>query len=171
MITQLIAIILMVALIGLLLAVLRPALLKRSTHGLAVNVAEGTHGPTLSKRSDAAITSRYLLGKVGSDIGHTAVTAAVTDIPLGVIIDEASAAEEVVGVALLGVFPGTVKMVANAAITAGALVSVGAAGGKVATLPGAAGTYYIVGRALTAAGADGDVIEVQHCFPTQRVVE
>ena len=60
-------------------------------------------------------------------------------------------------VAILGAVPGTVKMVANAAITAGAMVYTAAAG-KVSPTYGA--TLFLVGRALTPAAADGDIIEV-----------
>ena len=91
-------------------------------------------------------------------------------IPLGVANDEASAAEESVNVQLLGSKQGTVLMVASAPITAGDLLQAAAAG-KVATLgTGGNGTYYIVGRALNAAAADGDLVEVAHCVPVQRVV-
>jgi hypothetical protein len=60
-------------------------------------------------------------------------------------------------------------MVASAAITLGDFV-VSAAGGKIRTLPGTTGTYYIVGRALQAAGADLDVIEIDPMPVIQRVV-
>jgi len=59
--------------------------------------------------------------------------------------------------------------VASAAITAGDLVS-GAANGKLRTLPTSAGTYYVLGRALNAASADGDSVEFVPSFPVQRVV-
>jgi hypothetical protein len=46
-----------------------------------------------------------------------------------------------------------------------------AASGRVKALPAESGTYYIVGKPITAASAAGDVIEVIPCVPTQRVVE
>lgn len=133
------------------------------------NIAEGTHVESITKKSDAAISLRYAVVKIGSDIDHVAVTTANTEIPLGVCTDESDAAEDLVAVELLGAQPKTLKVVASDAITAGAMV-VCTAAGKVVTLPVAAGTYYIIGRALKAAGADGDVIEIASCFPTQRVV-
>lgn len=133
------------------------------------NIAEGRH-PTgnVSYLTDAAITTRYLLGKVGSDAGHIAACGA-SNIPIGVITDEASAAEDPVNVAVAGVADGTVLMVASEAIDAGEHVYT-AASGKVQDLPAGAGTYYEVGLALTAASADGDLIEVAHCVPRKTVV-
>lgn len=147
--------------------------LRRMSGGNLVvccNIAEGVHGDgCITKLTDAALATRNVLVKIGSDISHVAVTTAGTEIPLGVVNDEASAAEENVNVQLLGQKQGTVLMVASAAITAGDLV-VAAANGKIATLSASAGTYYIVGRALNAATTDGDLVEVAHCLPVQRVV-
>lgn len=133
------------------------------------NIAVGTH-PTgcITKLADAPLARRHLVVRIGSAITHVAVAGAA-DLALGVVDDEAEAAEDPVNVQLLGQKEGTVLMVASAAIAAGALV-VTAADGKIRTLPVATGTYNIIGRALEAAGADNDVIEVAHCFPIQRVV-
>lgn len=146
-------------------------LVRGSNLVVCCNIAEGVHGDgCVSKLTDAAIALRNVLVKIGSDISHVAVTTAATEIPLGVANDEASAAEENVNVQLLGAKQGTILMVASAPITAGDLLQAAAAG-KVATLgTGGAGTYYIVGRALNAAAADGDLVEVAHCVPVQRVV-
>jgi hypothetical protein len=136
-------------------------------HGL-VNVAEGFQPAVKTYLTDAAIATRFLLGKVGSDASHVAVCGA-TDIPLGVIHDEAAAAELGVSVAKFGLHNEGEIAVASAAIAADALL-VPAANGKVVTLPATAGTYYIIGRATAAAAADGDQVEFTPCFPTQRVV-
>lgn len=143
--------------------------IDRRTHYEFCNIAEGTY-PTgcMSKLADVALTRRHLLVKIGTDVNHVAINTA-SDIPLGVVDDEAEAAEDPVNVQLLGQKEGTVLMVAGAAITAGAFV-VGTAAGKVITLPGTTGSYYIIGRAMEAAGADLDVINVAHCFPILRVV-
>jgi len=132
------------------------------------NIGEGTHCGSISKKADAAIATRNLLVKFGSDGDHVAACGA-NDIPLGPVDDEAEAAEDFINVRLLGVDGMTQLMVASEAITAGEAVFT-AANGKVQDLPGGAGTYYQVGYALTAAGADGDVIEVQHCAPIKTVV-
>ena len=53
----------------------------------------------------------------------------------------------------------TVGMLASAAIAQGALVEP-AASGRIATLGVGAGTHHVVGRALDAATAAGEIIEV-----------
>lgn len=142
-------------------------LLQRRRLPRAANIADGTHC-SLSKRATAAIATRHLLVTFGATADLIAVAAA-DDVPLGPCIDEPETALDPVAVKLLGIDPETVKMVASEAITAGEDVFA-AAGGKVQDLPVAAGTYYKVGRALTAAAADGDEIEVQHCTPLATVV-
>lgn len=131
------------------------------------NVGEGFQPPVKTYLSDAAITTRYLLVKNGTDANHIALTG-VADIPLGVAIDEATAAEEGVGVALFGLHERGAIGVASGAIAAGDMVVPGATG-LVRTLPATTGTYYIIGRALKAA-ASGEQVEFVPDFPTQRVV-
>jgi hypothetical protein len=130
---------------------------------LLANIAEGVHGSgNITKGVDAPITERYLLGKIGSATDRVAVCGA-TDSPIGVITDEAAAVGDPVNVALLGSVTGTVRMVASAAISQGALVEP-AASGRVQTLGAGAGTHHVVGRALDVATAAGDVIEVDPCY-------
>ncbi|HEY0966938.1 MAG TPA: capsid cement protein [Opitutaceae bacterium] len=141
-------------------------------HGRALtflaNVAEGFQPAKMTFLADAAISTRYLLVKPGSDSSHVALCG-TGDIPLGIATDEPSAAEEGVSVNLLGVQSECQIGVASAEILAGALI-VSAASGKLRTLPTANGTYYIIGRALKTAAGDGDLVEFVPCFPTQRVV-
>lgn len=132
------------------------------------NIAEGTVAGNKSYLSDEALATRFLLVKLGTDANHIAIAGAA-DIPIGVATDEAAAAEDLVNVGLLGSSSETRKAVASAAIAVGAMI-VAAASGKVRTLPGTTGTYYIIGRALQAAGADGDVIEFDPYPCIQRVV-
>ena len=120
-----------------------------------MSITVGTHKGNVTRKSDAAITARFLLGKAGSDEDHVAV-AGVGDKPLGVITDEASAAEENVNLALLGGSDETRNGVASGAIAAGDNIYPAAAG-KVSTLA-SGGTHYLAGRALTAA-ADGELVE------------
>jgi hypothetical protein len=126
-------------------------------HALA-NIAEGTHDKAKTMLTDAAITTRHLLYKIGSDTGHVAVCGS-TDVPIGFVNDEATAAEQVVSVDLLGRGP-TKLAVADAAIGGGVLLYVGA-NGKVS----ASGTQ-IVGISLTASGADGELLEMTDVPPT-----
>jgi hypothetical protein len=134
----------------------------------AANIAEGTHAGMITKLTDAAITTRHLLVKVGSDSDHIAVCGA-SDRPRGLCDDEAGAAEEPVNVNLLGCGNTTQKMVASDAIADDVDVFT-AADGKIQNEPSAAGTYYKVGRSMGAASTDGDEIEVEPCHPIAYVV-
>jgi hypothetical protein len=132
------------------------------------NVAEGRWPGQKTYKATAAITSRYLVGKIGADAAHIAVAGAA-DIPIGFITDEAEAAEDLVNVNLLGTAHSTQLGIASGAIALGAFV-VADASGKVRALPGTSGTYYIIGRALNAPAADGDTVEIDPCAPIQRIV-
>lgn len=122
------------------------------------NIAEGTHDGNITKGSDVVITERHLLAKIGGAADRVNLCAAV-DTPIGVITDEATAIGDLVNVSLLGATRSTLRMVASAAIAQGALLEP-AASGRIATLGSGAGTHHVVGRALDAAIAAGDVIEV-----------
>lgn len=152
-------------LLGLCVAL---AVRNRGLTFLANGVADGTHKASLTLLSSAAVGTRNLVGAIGADAAHVAVAGA-SDVPLGLITDEAAAAEEPVNVELFGVGERTLVGVASAAIALGAFV-VPAANGKLRTLPTAAGTYHIVGRAIAAASGDNDTFEFVPCFPIQRVV-
>lgn len=133
------------------------------------NIAEGTHaGGCVTRKTDGAITTRFLLAKVGSDGDHV-TTAGVSDIPIGVIEDEAAAAEDLVNVRMWGSSDRTCKAVSSAAIAVGDMI-VAAASGQVRTLPGTTGTYYIIGRALQAAAGANETIEFDPYPAIQRVV-
>jgi len=81
--------------------------------------------------------------------------AAATDIPVGVLLND-PASDETAAVAVSGV----VKVKASAAIVAGVLVGTTATGTAVTLVAGTDTTKYILGRAITAAGAAGDIITV-----------
>ena len=132
----------------------------------ASNVAEGTHPGPISKLADAAIATRHLLVKWGTDGDHIAICGA-SDRPLGTVIDEVATADlasQRLSVDPLGMNEETRLGVASEAI---ALTDdlYTAAGGKLQNLPTAAGTYYRVGVPLTTAAADGDLIEYVSCTP------
>lgn len=132
------------------------------------NSLPGTHFGSVTRLTDSAVSTRFLLARAGSDALHVALCGA-SNVPVGVIDDTASGAGEEVAVLLPGSADCTLRMVASAAISAGALVAA-AASGKVSALPSSAGTYYVVGVALGAAAADGDVIEVDPCAAVRTVV-
>ncbi len=142
----------------------------RSRYVAAANTydaAVDAHQDKVSRTNDAAVTTRHLLWKQGSTNGGVAICGA-TDIALGTIDNTESGTGISQTIHLLGKGM-TKKMVANEAITAGERVFQ-AASGKVQDLPTGAGTYFCVGVALTAAGADGDLIEVNDCAPYSVVV-
>lgn len=132
------------------------------------NIAEGTHEGGVTMLTDAAITTRFLLGKVGTDANHVAVCGA-NDKPCGVIEDEADAAEDPVFVGFLGATSRSRKFVADDAYAANTDIFT-AANGKVSDESAVAGTYYKVGRLLQASGADGDVVEAESHAPIALVV-
>lgn len=135
---------------------------------IAANVSQGIHAGHVTYLADGAIAAKHLFVEVGSDASHVAVCNAATDIPLGVVTDEAPAAEDPVNVALLGSASTTLRAKAGANISAGAFLTT-ADDGEAVALPTAAGTYYIVGRAITAASA-GELVEFDPCLPIQRIV-
>ena len=81
--------------------------------------------------------------------------AAATDLPIGVLLND-PASGETAAVAVSGV----VKLKASAAISVGALVGTTSTGTGVSLTAGTDTTKYILGRAITAAGAAGDIITV-----------
>lgn len=116
-----------------------------------------THPETITRTNDVAITARHLLWKVGASANTVALCTAATN-PLGTIDNIETSTGLNQTVLLLGK-GGTKKMVASGVIAVGAVVYTDAAG-KVA----GSGTVQ-VGLALTASGADNDIIEVNEFTP------
>jgi hypothetical protein len=114
----------------------------------------------LTLAAEAAFSSRYLLAQKGTAADGIIVNVANTR-PWGVVLDEPASGDKC-AVALLGASPGTLKVRASKSIAVGAKVYTTAAG-KV-TDTNTAGSF-MCGRAITAAAADGDLIELAHCFP------
>ncbi len=125
--------------------------------------AVDTHKNQISRTNDAAITTRNLLYKEGTTAGVSVAVAGAGDRPLGTIDNTEVAIGKDQRVFLLGK-KWTTKMVANGAMSIGD-DAYGAAGGKIGELPASAGSYYKVGRLLTPAGADGDLVEVLSIEP------
>jgi hypothetical protein len=96
---------------------------------------------------------QYTFVKI-SGTGVVAVAAA-TDTPIGVLLNDPTSGETA-EVAVSGI----VKLKASAAITAGAAVGTTSTGTAVTVVPGTDTTKYLLGRAITAAGAAGDIITV-----------
>lgn len=91
--------------------------------------------------------------------------AGITDREIGTIVKQTFANLDVTAVSLVNK-PGTVKMVAAGAISKNALVFTAASGKVDAT----ASTAFLIGIAMEAAGADGDVIEVLRTGHVQTAV-
>lgn len=163
-------ILIVLAVIGILLAIginggMFPG---RARKVRLANIAEGRHDTgQMTLKADAAITERYRIVKRGSDANHFAITTAITDVPLGICADEPAAAEATANIQLLGAIRGTVFMRAAAAVAQDAFLEA-TANGRAQTLTTTTGTHHIVGRAITAAGSAGDIIEVVPML--QRVV-
>jgi hypothetical protein len=136
-------------------------------HGIDVSnsgAAGAFEGPVITRSAEAAINA-YLLLKPGTAPGTQANVNAATDDPIGTATDKVSSGAPV-GVRLLG--GGTTHiMIGSKAIAAGARVFTTASGKVTDT---AVNNSYLVGRALTACGADGDEFEVLTCFPVRQTV-
>lgn len=101
----------------------------------------------------AGAIAKYARVKISA--AETVDVAGITDREIGIVTNQAFAAGDRVTVRLRSA-PGTTKMIAAAAISAGALVYT-AASGKCSV---SASTAFILGHAMEAAGANGDIIEV-----------
>lgn len=134
---------------------------------IMANAAVGTHQGTITLSSAAAMASRYRLLAVGENPGEVQL-AGVSDAPLGVGLDDAGAAGEKLAVAVLGSGGDTHIGQAGGVVAFGDYL-VPAADGKVRALPGTAGSYYIIGRALGDAQSDQRV-EFAGCMATLRVI-
>ena len=119
--------------------------------------------------ADAAFTSRYLIAKRGANTYSIAI-AGQGDIPYAVVPDMTPTSDTDLSyplpVDILGLNEDTERMIASSAIAIDALLTTDAAG-QVRTVPAAAGTYWVIGKAKTAAVAQNDQVEVIPCFPYQ----
>jgi len=131
------------------------------------NIAQGTHAGYTTVTAASAFSGKFLLAKANSTPGQVDVCGA-SDCPVGVATDEADAGDPL-ALKILGVSPQSVLLTASGAISAGAFLYA-AASGKVQGEPTSAGTYYLVGRALTAATGAGDQLEVETCVPVKLIV-
>lgn len=129
----------------------------------------GSHATgKITRKCDAALADAVFV-KAGSDDSHVAVTTAPTECPIGLTQHATDAAEDEVAIELPGASEGTKVATASAAIAVNDRLCATAAG-KVVKLPVAGGTYYVIGRALTAASGDGVAVEFEGCTPVPVVV-
>jgi len=163
---ELLALLLMVALFALpiLAAAFR---LRHCPPGIDVSnsgAAGAFDGPVITRSAEAAL-NMYLLLKPGTAPGTQVNVNAATDEPIGTAADKV-ASGAFVGVRLLGGGESQI-MIGSKAIAAGARVFT-TANGKVTDT--AVNNSFLVGRALTACGADGDEFEVLSTFPEKQTV-
>jgi len=134
------------------------------------NIGEGTHGDQyggISLLPDAALSTRFLVAKVGATPGTTAAICTSTDIPLGIFQDQTLAvggADDLtmpVAIRLFGSATETRKVAINSTVSYGDWLIVDSANpGFAKTDPATASTtVWVIGRALLA-GAAGDTIEM-----------
>jgi hypothetical protein len=124
-------------------------------------LSDGTH--ETGRRTfvaEAAFTTRHLLCQKGTADSGIILNVA-NSLPWGVVQDEPAIGDRA-SVALLGVTPGTLKVVGSKAIAIGAKCFT-AAGGKVSDTHSSGARF--IGRAVTACGGDGDEFELAHCLP------
>jgi hypothetical protein len=122
--------------------------------------------------ADAAFTSRYLIAKRGAFYYSIAI-AGQGDIPYGVVPDMTPTTDTDLSyplpVNILGLNENTERMIASGAIAIDNLLTTDSAG-QVRAVPSSAGTYWVLGKAKTAAVAQNDQVEVIPAFPYQVTV-
>ena len=118
---------------------------------------------------DAPFTSRYLIAKRGAFYYSIAI-AGQGDTPYGVVPDMTPTTDTDLSyplpVNILGLNEDTERMIASGAINIDQLITTDA-NGQVRAVPSASGTYWVIGKAKTAAVAQGDQLEVIPAFPYQ----
>ena len=124
--------------------------------------------------ADAPFTSRYLIAKRGANYYSIAI-AGQGDTPYGVVPDMTPTTDTDLSyplpVNILGLNEDTERMIASGAINIDDLITTDAAGQIRSITPLPAGTYWVLGKAKTAAVAQGDQVEVIPCFPYQKKVD
>lgn len=126
------------------------------------------HAQSFSPIAAAAFAADGLIGMRDATDKTKITPCTATGKPLA-IVEDAVEAGELANAHYLGLATETKEGVASAAIAIDADVYP-ATGGKLQTLPTAAGTYYKVGVARMTAAADGDVVGFIPCAPTPVIV-
>ncbi|MDR1456449.1 MAG: DUF2190 family protein [Puniceicoccales bacterium] len=139
--------------------------MKKEKQIIFANVAEGTHEGNITFLAAEPIEMAHVLVALQ---GNTVHPAAAGELPIGVVTDEAEAADDPINVQLLG-SGSTVLISAADPISSGTFV-VGTANGKIIPLPSESGTYRVVGIALTTATMAGEVVEVLTGLPSNIVI-
>jgi hypothetical protein len=122
--------------------------------------------------ADSAM-ERFRIVTEGSDARHVKLPTAVDVRPVGITVDGADAAQDVISIAVLG--KGETKIVKlNGTCAKGDRIvaedPATDALGKARALPVAAGAYWVIGTAMEA-GADEQEIAIEDCEPYRVVVQ
>mgnify|MGYP001568427226 FL=1 len=112
-------------------------------------------GTIVSAEAENTMAERFVVVEYGSAEGQVDLPSATSDIPFGIIQEEA-----VAGQAVPVQINGISQCVAGGAVAAGALVYLQATTGRVDD----ADTGFCVGMALTACAANGEIIIVDLSF-------
>ena len=131
------------------------------------NISEGTHENAITKVASVAISQRHLLVTFDQLNSDQIKICSSTDIPFGVVSDEAGIGD-IVNVDLLGCAY-TIKILAQEKISAGDLITIGD-DGKVIPMPTTAGAYTCIGIALSSANA-GACAEILTSTPSKYSVD
>ncbi len=107
------------------------------------------------------------LVKKGAAAGRVAVTAAATDIPVGICVMPPDQAGDTITIQRLGAE--STKLVKLGGDVDDEDWLIPAAGGTAQKLPAEDGTYYVFGKALSA-GVEGQIIEIETFAPRAVVI-
>lgn len=144
---------------------------KQAGRRLAANSLNFPEG-VCSLKAEEVIATQFLIGRPGTAATQVLLCDA-SETPAYLILDTADSTDVSAGAAvacrILGAGQATATGIASEAIAANADVYV-ADGGKLQNEPGTAGTYHLVGRSKTSAGADGDQIIFTPCKPVKVTV-
>jgi hypothetical protein len=124
---------------------------------------------SISRVLDNAVATRYLLAKSGVTAGATADICGAADEPIGVFTDE-GAAGDYKNIQLAGIGDETAAGWSSGAIAADAAVYAAANGQIQADPTTVAGTYWRVGRSLTATTGANQLLEYTPSRPVKVIV-
>lgn len=161
--------------VGVVFAMFVDALCGRA---LAINTVmtpgEVRDGVASLHGTEAIATKNYIVVR-GADDQHFKTGTVVGDAPLGILLNDEIALDEVdvvkKSIALFGIYQGTLPGVAEAAIAVDDLLTPGVGTfGRVKKLPTTPGVYWVIGKSrLTVANA-GDPVSIVHCTPYKVLV-
>lgn len=132
---------------------------------------DNTHKNNITKTASADMPKGTAVKLDSSDSSKISACAATDAEAIGVVLDGVKSGDNV-AVALFGVANHTLEALAGGAISAGEKVCL-AANGKVSAFPaksGSAQNVLCVGVALTAAYADGNIVELAHRAPAAETI-